>query len=110
MNTRVQEYDLDQPMSCRRTLMMLWGIYVDNLAGTRARVRFGTRWSEYHAGNSDLIRETYQAVYAQCDDVAGLPNLGKGYQMRRGRPGVVVNSGTFEGRRAHMRGPMTGII
>lgn len=110
MDARVQEYDLDQPMSCRRTLMMLWGIYVDNLAGSRARVRFGTRWSEYHGGNADLVRETYMGLYAQCDDVAGLPNLGKGYQMRRGRPGLVPNSGTFEPRRVRSFGPESGML
>lgn len=108
--TQVKEYDFDAPMSCRQTLVMLWGIYIDCLAGARARTRFGTRWSEYHAGNVGGVRETYMSMYAQCDDVAGLPNLGKGYQMRRGPPGVVVNTGTFEPRRARAYGPDRGMF
>jgi hypothetical protein len=102
--------DLDQPMSCRDTLSQLWAIYMDVLAGSRARVRFGTRWSEYHLGNVEGIRTAYMSIYAGCPDVAGLPNLAKGRQMQRGAPGIVPNAGTFERRRVWARGPDSGVL
>jgi hypothetical protein len=102
--------DLDRPMSCRETLSQLWAIYMDVLAGSRARVRFGTRWSEYHLGNAEGIRMAYMSIYTGCADVHGLPNLAKGAQMRRGPPGVVPNVGTFEPRRVWARGPESGML
>ena len=103
-----QDIDLDQPMSCRQTLSQLWATYMDVLAGARARVRFGTRWSEYHLGNAELLRSAYMSIYAGCPDVHGLPNLSKAKMMRRGPPGIVPNVGTFEPRRVWSRGPESG--
>ena len=102
--------DFSQPMSCRDTLGQLWSVYMDVLGGSRARVRFGTRWSEYHLGNAELIRQTYQSIYVQCPDTYGLPNLSKGKMMRRGAPGIVPNVGTFEPRRVWARGPESGML
>lgn len=109
MTCQTREFDLNATaMTCRQTCNTLWGIYMDVLAGSRARVRFGTRWSEYHVGNAELIREAYMSVYSGCQDTHGLPNLAKGHQMRRGPPGVVPNSGTFDRERQHARGPVGG--
>jgi hypothetical protein len=102
--------DLNTATSCRDTLSQLWAIYMDVLAGSRARVRFGTRWSEYHLGNVEGIRMAYMSIYTQCPDIQGLPNLAKGKQMRRGPPGIVPNVGTFEPRRVFSRGPESGML
>ena len=102
--------DLSQPMSCRQTLGQLWGVYMDVLAGSRARVRFGSRWSEYHLGNAEAIRTAYMSIFTQCPDTHGLPDLRQGKQMRRGAPGVAPNVGTFEPRRALTRGPESGMF
>lgn len=92
---QIASYDCGDCVNCRDTLLQLFQAYTDLLAGARARVRFGTRWSEYHMGNADGLRMLYQQIYAQCPDRHGLPNLAKGAAMRRGPPGVVPTRSTF---------------
>lgn len=73
--------------TCVEHLSDLYAAYVEVLSGRRARVRMGTRWSEYHPGNADALKGLYMTIYAQCHDPAkcNLPDLSVS-TIQRGPP------------------------
>ena len=61
-------FEVDQQQSCYDVLNGLYNAYATVLSGSRARVRMGTRWSEYHPGNPAGLKLLYMQIYAQCED------------------------------------------
>ena len=72
---------------CIDVLRRLFDTYQQVLSGSTARIRMGTRWSEYHPGHPGPIKELYMQIYQQCPDPAKceLPDLSQP-GVRRGPP------------------------
>jgi hypothetical protein len=84
-------YDTDlETADCYDVLQTLYKAILVIGGGARARGRYGTRWSEYHAGNADAMRKAYQTLKYQCKDPRAqndLPDMAVGFSALRGPPG-----------------------
>ncbi len=98
-------YDNSASESCYDALSNLYAAYVNVISGSRARVRMGTRWSEYHPGNAAALKTLYMQIYQQCQDErkCTLPDLSVS-TIQRGPPasgcypapyGAVAGRGPF---------------
>ncbi len=74
-------------MGCVDVLRQMFDVYMGLLAGSTARIRMGTRWSEYHPGNAPQLKMLYMQIYQQCQDPAKctLPDLSQS-TIQRGPP------------------------
>lgn len=68
MSNPCAEIDLGLDIPCIDVLQSLYGSYVNVMSGSRARIRMGARWSEYHPGNAVMLRDLYMQIYRMCDD------------------------------------------
>lgn len=83
------EYRIRQGMSCIERLSQILTAYEALLSGQhRIIVWHNERRTEYQKGNAESLREYYNLLYRQCPDAsgAGLPDLARGLQVRRGDP------------------------